>query len=220
MEYQVSGLRKAYGKRQILRDIEFGAKDGMCIGILGGNGSGKSTLLAILAGIVRADAGMLSLDGTKVPFGRGIAVGYVPQGNPLAEELTVRDHLRLWYDKESLTRELESGVLKDLGLDAVQKMPVRKLSGGMKKRLVIGCAAADRPKLLLMDEPTSSLDLAAKEAIYEYMHGFLGGGGIILLATHDVHEIESCDLCYILRDGKNIPCSYEGDLKKLTEWMR
>ena len=182
MQLEVSGIQKAYGKKQVLKDISFTLSAGECIAFLGGNGCGKSTLLSVLACVTNADSGEVLVDGKK-DFS---AIGYIPQGNPLMEELTTEDNLRLWYDKDSMQKELQDGVLKLLGIGEFLKVPVRKLSGGMKKRLSIGCQVAGNPGILLMDEPTAALDLACKDRIYGYMSRFLNKGGSILLVTHDM----------------------------------
>jgi ABC-2 type transport system ATP-binding protein len=79
----------------------------------------------------------------------------------------------------------------------------------MKKRLAIGCAIAHEPSVLLLDEPTAALDLVCKEAIYAYLRAFRAQGGIVVLATHDVHELQLCDAVYVLKDGVLHP--YEGE---------
>lgn len=215
MKLEIKELQKKYGKKLVLDGIGLIADEGTCVGILGGNGCGKSTLLSILAGIVRADSGDFEVLG-----GEKDCIGYVPQGTPLLEELSAKDNLRLWYHSAKLKKELESGVLKMLGIDEFLKVPVRKMSGGMKKRLSIGCAISDSPRILLLDEPTAALDIACKDSIYSYLKSFKEQGGIILLATHDVHEIELCDKCYVLKDGKLTEWKYDGDVHKLAQWIK
>lgn len=216
MKLELKDIKKRYGKKVVLDGISLTAEAGTCIGILGGNGSGKSTLLSILSGIVRADGGSFQVtDGGEKPV-----IGYVPQGTPLLEELSAKDNLRLWYDSKTLKKELEGGVLKLLGVDAFLKVPVRKMSGGMKKRLSIGCAVAGNPRVLLMDEPTAALDVACKDSIYSYIRDFKQRGGILLLATHDVHEMGLCDECRVLKDGKLVEYVFDGDIHKLAELIR
>ncbi len=219
MKIEVKGIAKKYKGKRVLRDINFTAEEGKCIGILGANGSGKSTLLSILAGIQRADKGQFVCDDVELLHNakrRSQVVGYVPQGTPLIEELTAKDNLRLWYDAEAMNRELEAGVLKLLGIGEFLKVPVTKMSGGMKKRLSIGCAMAAKPPILLLDEPTSALDLACKESIASYLRHYKQEGGILLLTTHDVMELSLCDEWYIIKDGVLEPFAYDGDVSKLV----
>lgn len=220
MQVEINHIAKRYKGKQVLKDISLSAGGGTCIGILGVNGSGKSTLLSILAGVLRQDSGSFLCDGNDLLRQKKLlaqCVGYVPQGTPLLEELTARDNLLLWYDSRQLQQELESGVLRLLGISDFLSTPVSKLSGGMKKRLAIGCAVANRPPILLLDEPTAALDLPCKEEISRYLQQYKRSGALLLLTTHDVMELSLCDRWYILKDGVLVPFSYDGDVRKLLE---
>lgn len=190
------------------------------MGILGRNGCGKSTLLSILAGVQKADEGTFLYQGKNLLTDSALrmsVVGYVPQGDCLIEELTAWDNLRMWYGREQLRRELSGGMLSLLGIDEFLKTSVSKMSGGMKKRLSIGCAVLGGPKVLLLDEPSAALDLVCKEKIYKYLENYKAGGGIVLLATHDLQELELCSQCYILKGGGAVPYQYDGDSHLLAE---
>lgn len=216
---KIVNVKKNYQKRNILKDITVSVEAGECIGILGSNGSGKSTLLSTLAGVQKADGGAFLWENSDLFRNEALRtdlIGYVPQGNPLLEELTAWDNLRLWYDKSRLKWELENGVLAMLGIPEYIKVPVHKMSGGMKKRLSIGCSVSGNPRVLLMDEPTAALDLVCKERIYNYLRDFKTQGGRILLATHDVQELALCDKWYILKEGTLQPYQYDGNVSKLV----
>lgn len=220
MEIQLRHIQKNYRKKQVLTDVCLQAESGTCIGILGTNGSGKSTLLSILAGVLARDNGEFLCDGEDLfrdSRRRASLVGYVPQGTPLLEELSAKDNLLLWYDKATMKKELENGVLKMLGIGDFLKVPVRKMSGGMKKRLSIGCAVAKRPPILLLDEPTAALDLVCKEDISKYLTRYKNAGGILLLTTHDSVELSLCDRLYILKNGVLQPYTHDGDLATLVK---
>lgn len=220
MQIEIKHLAKNFKSKQVLRDICLKAEGGTCIGILGANGSGKSTFLSILAGIQSCDAGSFLCGGTDLLENtkkRAELVGYVPQGTPLIEELSARDNLRLWYDKKAMEQELDDGVLELLGIGDFLNVTVSKMSGGMKKRLSIGCAMAKKPPILLLDEPTAALDLSCKQSIAAYLRHYKQSGGLLLLTTHDVLELELCDAWYIIRDGVLVPFTYDGDLQKLVE---
>ena len=213
---EIKQIQKKYKKKVVLTDINLDVQEGSCVGILGGNGSGKSTLLSILAGVQKADNGSFLWGGADLFKNEKIReeiLGYVPQGNPLMEELTAWDNLRLWYEKDELKKELDGGVLDMLGIPDFLKVPVRKMSGGMKKRLSIGCSVANHPKL---DEPSAALDLICKERIGNYLKDFKAQGGSIILATHDVQEIELCDAWYILKNGMLEPYLYDGNVHHLV----
>jgi ABC-2 type transport system ATP-binding protein len=132
------------------------------------------------------------------------------------EELTAWDNLRMWYDSKTLRRELSDGVLAMLEIDSFLKVPVRKMSGGMKKRLSIGCSVVAGPQILLLDEPSAALDLICKERIYNYFEKYKAEGGILMLVTHDSRELELCDQYYILKQGRLTACDYDGDISHLV----
>lgn len=220
MEMEVKGIRKSYARKTVLQEITFSVDRGSCVGILGGNGSGKSTLLSILAGVRRAGGGSFFYQGTdllRCPRRIPSVLGYVPQSDPLMEELTAWDNLRMWHDKKTLQRELSEGVLAMLGIDSFLKTPVHRLSGGMKKRLSIGCAAASHPGILVLDEPSAALDLACKESIFRYLTAYKAAGGMVVLATHDGQDLELCNDCYIIKDGSLHPYRYDGNIHRLAE---
>lgn len=198
---EVSGLRKQYGKKVILKDISFRAECGEQIAIVGKNGCGKSTLMRIMAGILKPDGGQIRYFGQDALQMKGKFrkyCGYVPQENPLMEELSVRDNLKLWGGgKDEQTLEL----LKQFQLEELLKIPVEKLSGGMKRRVSIVCAMLHHPPIMLMDEPTTALDLFYKESIRQWMRRYKENKGIIVVATHDEGEIAECDQCLVMKDG-------------------
>ena len=223
MKIDIRNIRKKYSRRRILTDISLPASAGEMIGIVGQNGCGKSTLLKILTGVLPADGGeFLYEDGGRSAnllhdsTLRSKVIGYVPQTTPLMDELTAKDNLRLWYTgRSSLKEELEDGVLKRLGVDEFLKTPVYKLSGGMKKRLSIGCAVAHHPKILLLDEPGAALDLVCKKIITDYLNEFCESGGIALIASHEIQEIAACSRSVILKDGILHDCDFDGDVDRL-----
>jgi len=220
MNITIKDIHKKYGKKQVLQGIDLCIEAGECVGILGGNGCGKSTLLSILTGIQPADRGEFLLNGNdlfRYPGQRSRLVGYVPQGTPLIEELTAYDNLLLWYSKDQMKQDLSDGFLGLLGIEGFLKTPVSKLSGGMKKRLSIGCAISGHPPVLLLDEPMAALDLACKQDISAYIKAHKEKGGIVLMATHDVLEIALCDKWYIMKDGRLTRFDYTGDLEELVK---
>ncbi len=197
-------IASSYGKKKVLCGVDIAADAGQCVGIVGINGCGKSTLLNILAGLRKAQSGEICFDGNRAqgrqPFIR--YVGYVPQESNLIPELSVMDNLRLWYqDKAMLQQSLEQGFLGALGVGQMCRMKAGKLSGGMKKRVSIGCALAGNPPILILDEPDAALDLPGKADIRKYLGMYRQMGGTILLATHDEIDLELCDRVFALSRG-------------------
>lgn len=201
---KIDNVYKSFGKKKILNGISLEAYPGEKIAIIGRNGCGKSTLLQILAGVIPADSGTVEYFGKK----RGNC-GYIPQENPLLEDCSVMDNLKLY----GITREqIQHPFYQKLQLEELLKMKVSKLSGGMKRRVSIACGTSQMPPIVLMDEPTTALDLYYKAMIHEWMDDYSRQNGILLITSHDEQEIHSCDRCYLLRDGQLI----EGGLEMLT----
>ncbi|MCI8266697.1 MAG: ATP-binding cassette domain-containing protein [Lachnospiraceae bacterium] len=201
---QAVNITSAYGKKRVLCGVNLSAEAGQCVGIVGTNGCGKSTLLNILSGLRKADSGEIYFDGNKAqgrqPFIQ--YVGYVPQENNLIPELSVMDNLRLWYsDTGALRQSIEQGFLNMLGIGSMCRMNAGKLSGGMKKRVSIGCALAGNPPVLILDEPDAALDLPGKAEIRRYLGMYKQMGGTILIATHDEADLALCDRIYALNQG-------------------
>lgn len=219
MSFSIEHIHKKYGFRTILKDITFKAEPGTITGILGGNGCGKSTLLGVLAGVSGPNGGRFLYNQKNLLTNKTMrtkTVGFVPQGTPLIEELTAKDNLRLWYSSKEMAEQLKSGVLGMLGIDEFLNTPVRKMSGGMKKRLSIGCAVAHMPRLLLLDEPSAALDLPCRERISNYLKSYKEYGGCVIIATHDKSEIELCDKLYLMNNGYLEPYVYDGNIHTLA----
>lgn len=219
MDAQIINVTKAYKKKPVLNRVSLSVAAGSCTGILGSNGCGKSTLLSILGGTLKCDSGQFLWRGQDLFSDRKMhrkLVGYVPQEPPLLEELTASDNLRLWYEKKDMEASLYDGVLAMLGIDRFLKVPVARMSGGMKKRLAIGCAVANNPGVLLLDEPSAALDLPCRERIANYIKEFKAKGGAVLLATHDVQELSLCEKSYILKEGQLHLYQFDGNVHKLV----
>ena len=217
MTGEILEIHKNYGKKSVLRGVSISAERGETVAIVGANGSGKSTLLRVLAGVLKPQGGRFLWDGTDLLRSRAAleqTVGYVPQGTPLIEELSALDN-----GKDQLEQELEDGVLKMLGVGEFLRVRVSRLSGGMRKRLSIGCAISHDPQILLLDEPTAALDLAARERLLDYFASHRARGGMILLATHDLRELETSSRCYLLSGGTAAPYAYDGDARRLAETL-
>ena len=225
--FEAKHIKKTYSRKRkpVLTDVSLKAEGGQCVGILGANGCGKSTLLSILAGSITSDGGSVRMENFRengeavsVERNRGQWVAYVPQENPLIEELTARDNLRLWYadDPGGFKTELDSGLLGILGIQEFIDVRVREMSGGMKKRVSIGCAMAKNPPVLLLDEPGAALDLPCKERISVYLRECLRQGKLIMIATHEEREIQMCDRLMRLKDGVLQEISYDGDIHHLA----
>lgn len=210
----VCSLTKNYRKKKVLKNIDFQVASGECVVVVGHNGCGKSTLLRILAGVQPADHGSIRYFGT--PAGKNSRVyrkycGYVPQENPLLEELSVGDNLKFWSGND---RGKFEQMIQQFDLEEILRTRVEKLSGGMKRRLAIACALLEFPPILLMDEPTSALDIYYKEKILAWMLEYKKCNGTILMASHEKEEILFADRCLLMDDG----CVRELSRDKEKRW--
>ncbi|MCI8281335.1 MAG: ABC transporter ATP-binding protein [Lachnospiraceae bacterium] len=199
---KVAHIGKRYGKKTVLKDISFGAEPGEQIAIVGRNGCGKTTLMKILSGIQKPDHGTLEYYGQNPLQKKGCfrkLCGYVPQEDPLIEELSVKDNLKLWGGKKSL---LDKRLRDMFDLDEIMKVTVHKLSGGMKRRVSIACAISQWPSILFMDEPTAAVDLYYKRVLRDWMKQYISMNGIIILSTHDEQEIKDSKRCFLLQEGQ------------------
>ena len=223
MTFTVEGLCHAYGRRSILVQAQLRVESGEWVGIVGANGSGKSTLLSCLAGLIQPGQGRFLADGADLfrdGARRARLVGYVPQQPPLLESLSARDNLLLWYSRPALEKSLQEGVLGMLGIGAFLRQRVKKLSGGMKKRLSIACAMAHDPALLLLDEPSAFLDPVGKQDVRRYLSAYCARGGAVLLVSHDPDELKLCHRVYCLKNGVLTDYAFAGDADRLAEDLR
>ncbi|WP_051226466.1 ABC transporter ATP-binding protein [Butyrivibrio sp. MC2013] len=198
---EVGHITRSYGRKAVLRGVSFNARPGEMVAIIGRNGCGKSTLLRILAGVDPMQKGRVTFWGREASSDRRLFskyTGFLPQDDPLLDELTVKDNLSLWMkDKGEDYRE----IIREFDLEPILGQKVSTLSGGMKRRTAIACACAGRPPVLIMDEPTSSLDIYYKKEIRDWMQSFIRGNGIIIASTHDEAEIAESSRVYLMEDG-------------------
>ncbi len=192
---KVDKVSFAYSKKNVLNDISFEVKPGTCVGIIGANGCGKSTLLSLITGSFKPKSG-------KITINSDVNLGYVPQENPLLPDLSAYDNLLLWYkgSKKQLNEELRNELVSMLGIDNFLKKPVKKLSGGMKKRVSLAIALINEPTVLIMDEPSAALDLPCKSDMHMYLRKFISLGRSVIITTHDEDELDLCDVLYCIKD--------------------
>lgn len=216
---EVSHISKRYGKHLILEDISFQVKSGERVAIVGKNGSGKTTLLRIMAGIIRADAGKIQYFGENASKNSTFRkyCGYVPQDNPLLEELSVKDNLRLWGGATDMWKT----VVAQFQLADIMDRKVEKLSGGMKRRVSFACALLQGPPILILDEPTTALDIYYKDSILQWMDEYTKRNGMILMTTHEEKEILSADRCLVMNNGQLLEFKHnEISMQQIRDFIR
>jgi len=210
-------LQKAFGKRQVVKDVSLSLRTGEVVGLLGPNGAGKTTAFYMLVGLVRSSGGDIAIDGQSIenlPIHRRarLGLGYLPQEASIFRKLNVEDNVRAVLElqvddkgkpmpkpeREARLTEL----LRDLQVDHLRKSPSLALSGGERRRVEIARALATRPRFILLDEPFAGIDPIAVGEIRKII-GFLKDRNIgVLITDHNVREtLGSCDHAYIMNEG-------------------
>jgi ABC-2 type transport system ATP-binding protein len=209
---EVQGLTKRYGELSAVDDVQFTVDAGVLFGLLGPNGAGKSTTIGCISGLVAPSAGRVRVLGHDVvhePRAARTRLGVVPQEIALYEDLSARENLAYWGAAYGLrTRETRARideVLEVIGLADRARDPVKKLSGGMKRRLNFGCGIVHRPRVLLLDEPTVGVDPQSRVRLLELVREQARAGVAVLYTTHYMEEAESlCDELGVIDHGKVI----------------
>jgi ABC-2 type transport system ATP-binding protein len=217
---EVERLRKQYGDLVAVDDVSFKAHPGEIFGLLGPNGAGKSTAIGCISGLLRPGAGRIRILGHDVmtdgPESRK-KLGVVPQELALYEDLSARENLAYWGSAYGLRgshlKERVGAVLAVAGLVDRAKEPVKKLSGGLKRRLNFACGIVHGPEALLLDEPTVGVDPQTRVRLLELVREQARNGATVIYTTHYMEEAEKlCDRLAIIDHGKIIA---EGTLPQL-----
>jgi len=190
-------VSKRFGKRTALRDVSFSAAPGELLAVIGPNGAGKTTLLSILAGIQTADAGELAHDPARV--------GWVPQHAAVYGKLSVAENLRLFARLERCgdVEAVVARMLEQTGLGDRAGDELSRLSGGNRQRVNIAVGLLADPPVLLLDEPSASLDPRQRERLWGFIAELAAGGTTVVFTTHDVGEAERyADRLLVLADGE------------------
>jgi lipopolysaccharide export system ATP-binding protein len=212
------GLQKSYGSRKVVKDVSLAVQSGEVVGLLGPNGAGKTTSFYMIVGLVRADAGQISIDGQAVermPIHRRARLGlsYLPQEASIFRKLTVEQNVRavleLQVDEagkplgEAEIRRRTDSLLQELRVEHLRDSPAPALSGGERRRVEIARALATQPRFILLDEPFAGIDPIAVIEIQRII-GFLKARGIgVLITDHNVREtLGICDHAYIISEGR------------------
>jgi ABC-2 type transport system ATP-binding protein len=190
------GLVKRYGEREALRGVDVEARAGELVAVIGPNGAGKTTLLSILAGVQPASAGTIA----GAP-----GIGWVPQQPALYSRLTVAENLELFARLERVadTRGAVRAMLEQTDLRERAGERVDRLSGGNAQRVNIALGLLSDPAVLVLDEPSSSLDPRQRERLWRFILDLSARGRCVLFSTHNVAEAERyADRVVVLADGE------------------
>jgi ABC-2 type transport system ATP-binding protein len=217
---EVRGIRKRYGDREVLADVSVLVRPGCLHGLLGPNGAGKTTLMRVMLGLIQPDAGSVHLLGapagsTTDPLAEGVA-GYVetPGFYPyLSGRRNLSLLARLDNGPASDRRARVEEALAQVGLSRRDDIAVSGYSAGMRQRLGLAAALLRSPRVLLLDEPTSSLDPAAARDVRTLIKGLAEQGVAVMLSSHDMAEVEElCDQLTVIDRGMVV---YSGSVEAL-----
>jgi ABC-2 type transport system ATP-binding protein len=209
---EVDHLRKSYGPLTAVDDASFTARPGEIFGLLGPNGAGKSTTIGCICGLLEPTAGSIRVAGHDVTTDTRQAkrtIGVVPQEVALYEDLTARENLDYWGAVQGLSgaalKSAIQDVLETTGLADRAKEPVKRFSGGMKRRLNFAAGILHKPKALLLDEPTVGVDPQSRVHLLDLVRAQAAAGACVLYTTHYMEEAETlCDRLAIIDHGRII----------------
>ena len=216
----VQDLTRSFRALKAVDRISFHVEPGEIYGLLGPNGAGKTTTISCLCGLLRPDGGAIELDGLALaadPIAFKQRIGVVPQETALYGDLSARENLSFWGGLAGLRgprlHERIAAVLAVAGLEDRAREPVRKFSGGMKRRLNLAIGMIHEPRLLLLDEPTAGIDPQARIHILDIVRNVARAGAMIVYTTHYLEEAQDlCDRIGIMDHGRLLA---EGTLEEL-----
>ncbi len=216
---KIDNLNKAYGKRQVLQNLNLQINSGEVYGLLGANGAGKTTTINIICNLLKADGGEVTINHQPISQATKKIIGIAPQENLLYKTLSCEENLKFFADIYGLDKQTRQKQITET-LSAVNlldraKSPVETLSGGMQRRLNIAVALVHQPQLVILDEPTTGLDIESRYEIWELIRQLKNQGVTVLLTTHLLDEAERlCQRIGILKQGKILA---EGSLTELRK---
>jgi ABC-2 type transport system ATP-binding protein len=203
----VHGLRKSFGTRAVVADLDLKVESGEVCGFLGANGSGKTTTIRLLCGLLTPDGGSgtcLGMDIRTQATAIRRQVGYMTQRFSLYEDLTVFENLDFVarvYGMPNRQDAVEQ-IIERMALGSRRDQLGGQLSGGWKQRLALAACILHEPGLLLLDEPTAGVDAEARRAFWDLIHDLAGEGLTTLVSTHYMDEAERCKRIVYLSEGR------------------
>lgn len=215
-------IYKEYEKNIAVDEINLKVKEGEIFGILGPNGAGKSTLISMICGLVKKSSGEIIYEEKTSSIRKWRSnIGIVPQDFALYWDLTAEENIKFFcslygYKGEELKYRVDK-TLEFVGLSDVKRKLASTFSGGMKRRLNIGCAISHSPKLIIMDEPTVGIDPQSRNHVLESVLKLRDEGATIIYTSHYMQEVDDiCDRIAIVDKGKIIAQGTSTELKALV----
>jgi ABC-2 type transport system ATP-binding protein len=221
---EVAGVTKRYGKTTALRSVSFTADAGAVTALLGPNGAGKTTMIRILSTLLRPDAGSARVGGhdtAREPDRVQAIIGLTGQALAVDGKLSGLENLTMFGRLHRLpwpvVHERSARLLEAFGLSEAGRRPVKSFSGGMRRKLDLAVSLMAEPAVLFLDEPTTGLDPASRDALWDMIRGLVGHGTTVLLTTQYLNEAEAlADSVVFLDDGQVVASGTPADLKAQT----
>jgi ABC-2 type transport system ATP-binding protein len=217
-------LRREYAGREVVRGVSLEVPEGEIFGLLGPNGAGKTTLLSMISTRIRPTSGDAWVHGKHVVHDVDAArrvLNVAPQEEAVYPSLTAEENLAFFADLYGVPRAQRqvqvAEALEIIGLSARKDERVATYSGGMRRRLNLGCALVSAPRLVLLDEPTVAVDPQSRAHIFDAVRALRARGTTILYTTHYLEEAEDlCDRIAIMDDGRVVACGTLPELLALS----
>lgn len=199
---QINGLRKSYGSQIVLKGLDFQVKSGEIFALLGVNGAGKTTTLECMEGLRKYDSGTITVNGK---------MGIQLQSSSLPAHIKPMEAVKLFAKWNRA--KIDYSMLNSLGIKEIEEKQYIQLSTGQKRRLHLALALISNPDIIFLDEPTAGLDVEGRLSLHDQIHKLKSQGKTIVLASHDMAEVETlCDRIAILNDGNIVFCGTTSEL--------
>ncbi len=203
---QASGLSKKFGQTAALEDISFSVNESEIFGFIGPDGAGKTTLFRIITTLLMPDSGeikVLGLDGTRNYKELRKEIGYMPGRFSLYQDLSVEENLEFYATVFGTTIEENYYLIKDIysHIEPFKKRLAGKLSGGMKQKLALSCALIHKPKLLVLDEPTTGVDAVSRSEFWDMLSRLREYNITVIVSTPYMDEAMRCDRIALIQNG-------------------
>ena len=214
------GVTKRFGAAPVLRGVNLRVRPGRVLGLIGPNGAGKTTLIKLLLGLAHPTAGEILVGGENIACGEAYRarIGYMPQIARFPDNLTARELFDTVRALRSDSANVDDEMIARLALEPHLDKPLRVLSGGTRQKVNACLALLFRPPLLVLDEPTSSLDPLSSALLKDKILARRGAGATVLVTSHVMAELEElCDDVALLLDGA---IRYVGPVEDLTAYTR
>jgi len=215
-------LTKKFRSITAVDDINLKVRQGEIFGLIGSDGAGKTTTIQMICGILSPSSGLMFVDGHDVEEEPDVIrskIGYMSQDFTLYMDMTVEENIDFMADLRGVPQEdrekQKERLLRFSRMDLFRNRRAAALSGGMKKKLALSCALIHRPRVLILDEPTTAVDPLSRNELWRILYEFILEGITVIISTPYMDEAERCNNVALMQDGKIIACDTPDSLKEL-----